>query len=140
VFALKPALLGLLILHVGVLTLVTGNTQATKTELEGAWEGEKSVVRDRERVFKPGEVMMTFSGNKLLARGIVTPDEQPLAFKLDASTTPKRFDYVSDGKTIECLYAVDGDKLTLAIPRGGPRPTAFAADASTILMTLRRKK
>ena len=114
--------------------------QSQKTELEGTWEGVRSVVGTTERTFKPGEVTMTFAGDKLLAKGIVAPDEQPLAFKINSTTSPKQFDYTAGGKTQECIYTVDGDQLTIAVPRTAGRPKAIAPDMSMVIMTLKRKK
>jgi uncharacterized protein (TIGR03067 family) len=131
---------------VGALLIIIGSTsislavQTTKTELEGSWEGQKAVVGTKERILKPGEVTMTFTGNKLLARGIVTADEQPLAFKINATASPKQLDYTADGRTRQCLYAIDGDKLTLAVPRLGIRPKAISPDESMTIMIFKRKK
>lgn len=114
--------------------------QSPKTELEGNWVGEKAVVGAGERLLKPGDMTMKFSGDKLLARGIINAEEQLLPFTIKSTARPKQFTFTAEGRTKECLYALDGDKLTLAIPRTGVRPAAIVPDDSMLILTFRRAK
>jgi uncharacterized protein (TIGR03067 family) len=135
----KSIILGVLLVVVGSVSIGFA-FQLPKTELEGSWEGQKAVVGANEWILKPGEVTMTFTGNQLLARGITTAEEQSLAFKINPTTSPKQLDYTANGRTRECLYAMNGNTLTLAVPRLGIRPDAISADMSMTIFTLSRKK
>jgi uncharacterized protein (TIGR03067 family) len=115
----------------------------SKTDLEGSWIGEHSLLGDAKRVFKPGEMTMKFAGTRLLAVGFTTPTETEVAFTIDPNQSPKHFDYVKAGSTVKCIYEVRGDVLTIAVPRGTlARPTSFTPDEkkSAIILVLKRQK
>lgn len=115
----------------------------SKTDLEGSWLGEHSLLGEAKRVFKPGEITMKFAGTRLLAVGFTTPTESEVAFTIDSNQSPKHFDYVKAGNTVKCIYEVRGDVLTIAVPRGTlARPTSFTPDEkkNAIILVLRRQK
>jgi uncharacterized protein (TIGR03067 family) len=57
-------------------------------------------------------------------------------YRLDPTRNPPAMDIVDcfgKGKTVQCIYAVEGDTLKLCVgnKKGGDRPNAFAAKAGT---------
>ena len=114
------------------------------TVLEGTWLGEKSMTSGATRAFKPGEVKMVFKGDKLLATGIVSPDERPLVFKINTAVTPHEFDYFPTAQDpMHCIFEIRDDTLTIATPRGpgGPRPAQFQPESKTmVILVLKQSK
>jgi len=100
--------------------------QATPTELEGVWNGETS----GRRVFKPGEFVLKFKGNRLFATGLVGPFEKEFSFSLDTKARPRHFDYWDNPATkTECLYEIRGETLRIAHPRLSKSRPALIPDA-----------
>lgn len=116
------------------------------TELEGTWDGDYSSTEGGKRVFKPGEVRMTFKGNKIFAVGIIAPgpDEHELSFVANSKVTPKTLDYWEDpSKKFTGIYDIQGDTLRIGLPRGtSTRPTAISGEkgSQTIVLALKKRQ
>jgi uncharacterized protein (TIGR03067 family) len=130
---------------IGGLTQLSGfavSNQAT-TELEGTWDGDMSFGKGGStRTFKPGEMWMTFKGNKAVAKGFLGPEDVEHVVELNPKVTPKHFDYHQDEKqVVPGIYELQGDTLTIAIPLGSVRPKGFKeADQEFRISTLRLKR
>jgi len=73
---------------------------------------------------------------------------QPAKYKLDPAKKPKTIDVLpTDGldkdKTIEGIYEIKGEELTVCVAKpGSPRPTEFASKAGSghVLFVLKKAK
>jgi uncharacterized protein (TIGR03067 family) len=89
------------------------------------------------RIEFKGEAITITIKDKAAVKGTFTVDPEKSPATMSIS-------YEKDGKviTIPAIYELKGDRLQLCHPNseGGDRPTAIESTASTVLMTLTRKK
>jgi uncharacterized protein (TIGR03067 family) len=121
---------------------------AKEAPIVGEWAGEKAAAGGRDEKIEPGAIMFTFAadGKLTIAEGKqARPDTG--TYKTDAKKDPAEIDIIppADKKepTVEGIYKVDGDTLTLCFVRGkGKRPTKFESPAGSdaIVITLKRVK
>ena len=121
---------------------------AKDNPIVGEWVGEKAVAGGMERPVPEGGITFKFGADGSLA---VTEGKRDKAdngtYKTDPKKTPAEIDIVppadKNEPTVEGIYKVDGDTLTLCFGRGkGARPTKFESPegSQTIVITLKRKK
>jgi uncharacterized protein (TIGR03067 family) len=114
--------------------------------LEGKWQvtslkffGEESKdKRDKEAQY-------VFKGNQLRIINKSTEEDSTQTYRLDPTRNPKHFDLESPRGTVQGIYALDGDTLTLCLPFPfvtKERPTKLEAgfDGKAALMVLKRIK
>ena len=137
-----PLALAIILIAAVCSTWGTAQTPSQPTELEGTWDGELMTRVGEKRGYKPGELWMTFTGNRLVSVGIISLTKTEVSFALNPNTRPKQFDYPhAPSLTKQCIYELRGDTLTLIIPRGSdPRPTDMDDKVATRLVLKRRKE
>ena len=108
--------------------------------LQGSWQleslefdGKKTVADEIMKLIRwefKDDALTTIKPNQ---DGTVI--KEPANFKLDVSKSPKYIDLIpldgpAKGETNKCVYSLEKDVLTLAIPRdkGGDRPTKLTTD------------
>jgi uncharacterized protein (TIGR03067 family) len=123
-------------------------TEAGQKELkalQGKWQIQKEARFDEERDRSAdANAVVEFKGHKLIAEG----KEVGEVAALDPTTDPKCIDLKIDegpakGMTVEAVYKIDGDNLTISISlTEKKRPTNFdkPKEAGSILVTLKRIK
>ena len=109
-------------------------------KLQGTW----SVVSAEADGTATDEIKndkLVFAGDKITIKK-AGGDEEHVTFTLDTSKKPKQIDINADGKMIQAIYELDGDKLKVcaAMP-GADRPTDFTTKAGSnrMLVTLKRE-
>jgi RNA polymerase sigma-70 factor (ECF subfamily) len=89
--------------------------------LDGTW---KVVSLAADGTEAPPEAIRegrwTFRGNQIIVPG---PDAGKVTYKLMQDRSPKAMDVTAldgpnKGKTSECIYEIEGERLTICIPRG----------------------
>jgi uncharacterized protein (TIGR03067 family) len=121
---------------------------AKDAPIVGEWVGEKAVAGGKEQPVPPGGITFTFAadGKLTVAEG---KKERPDTgtYKTDPKKDPAEIDIIppEDKKepTVQGIYKVDGDTLTLCFGRGkGGRPTKFEAPegSDVIVITLKKAK
>jgi len=137
-FQALPLLLSIVFVTTGV-----ARTEQ-KTDLEGTWEGVDSVTEGLVKTFKPGEVRMVFTGDKLMATGILSHDERPVAFVINSAVSPKQFDFGTDKNSLApCIYEIRADELLISVPANHTvRPKTISGDkgSGNVLLRLKRAK
>ena len=121
---------------------------AKDNPIVGEWTGEKAVGGGKEQPVPPGGITFTFAadGKLMITEGKQNrPDTG--TYKTDPKKTPAEIEIIppEDKKepTVQGIYKVDGDTLTLAFSRGkGGRPTKFESPegSDVIVITLKRVK
>jgi len=119
---------------------------AAKEKLQGIWSvtelmeaGKKAPDAKAQslRIEFKGEAITINIKDKAAVNGTFTVDS-------DKSPATMSISYERDGKAImiPAIYELKGDRLQLCHPssEGGDRPTAIESTASTVIMTLKRKK
>ena len=139
------------VLVLGIATAHTSQSRAsaspqapvTARELAGVWDGQYSVSKGKPPFqLGPGRVSMSFVGTKLLATGVVSPEERELSFTVNANTNPKQLDYwVSPTQKFQSVYEVIGDTLKIALMGANePRPKTLESTATNGVVLLVLKK
>lgn len=142
---------GWLVFLVGLLLAADAPNDALKKEkakLQGQW---KVVGLEANGQPSPEDnvpkLTLVFAADKITAKD--EDKETPLDYKLDVSTTPKLLDVTfregdQKGKTLEAIYALDGDNLKICVNLGEAknRPGEFATkqDSGLVLLILKREK
>lgn len=132
-------------------TTARGDDNKEVKGLEGTWrfvslesDGEKApptVIEKWRWVIRDGEIHM---GDPALG-------DQKSSFKLDESKKPKAIDMTAldgkaKGKTLKCIYRLDGEILKICVPEGRlatndrSRPTEFEGGKGQSLIVLERVK
>jgi len=116
----------------------------------GEWVGEKAITGGKEKPVPEGGIDFTFTDDgKLTVREGTRNDAASFktgSYKIDAKKNPAEIDIMPppDKKepTIQGIYKIEGDTLTLCIGHDTDRPTKFEspAGAKTMLMILKRAK
>jgi uncharacterized protein (TIGR03067 family) len=116
----------------------------------GEWVGEKAVAGGKELPVPKGGIAFTFTADgKLTVREGEREKADTGTYKADPKKDPAELDIVppADKKepTVQGIYKVDGDTLTLCFARGkagAARPTKFEAPegSDVIMITLKRVK
>jgi uncharacterized protein (TIGR03067 family) len=138
-----------LLLAVALPAAAGGKDDAVKAELgrlKGAWQataveqdGKRATddVAKQMRLVFDGEELTVFAGDTVLMRG---------AAQLDPGAKPKALTLASTagrlkGQTVEGIYELDGDALTVCLgPPGGPRPAGFKSGKDQPLVVCKRAK
>jgi uncharacterized protein (TIGR03067 family) len=117
----------------------------------GEWVGEKAVAGGMNLPIPDGGIVFTFATDGVLTvregnKGM--PDTG--SYKADPKKDPAEIDLTpqpnkQEEVTLQGIYKLDGDTLTLCFRHGAPgteRPTNFESPAGSdvIVMTLKRKK
>src|SRR5262245_51832056 len=116
----------------------------------GEWAGEKAIAAGKEQPVPKGGITFTFTadGKLTVTEGERKKDDTG-SYKVDAKKDPAEVDIIppADKKepTVQGIYKVDGDTLTLCFSRGkagAARPTKFEAPegSDAIVITLKRVK
>jgi uncharacterized protein (TIGR03067 family) len=116
----------------------------------GEWVGEKAITGGKEKPVPEGGIDFTFTEDgKLMVREGTRNDaasNKTGSYKIDSKKTPAEIDIIppADKKeaTIQGIYKIEGDTLTLCISHDADRPTKFEspAGAKTMVMVLKRAK
>jgi uncharacterized protein (TIGR03067 family) len=122
--------------------------QAAKAKLKGTW---KVVSLEEQGTKAPDDVVkkmrLVFQDSKLVLKGMDDGDHEA-SYTIDPSKKPATLDLVpadgtEKGKTLRCIYAVEGDELKLcSAPPDGDRPKEFTAakGSQSVLLVLKRDK
>lgn len=135
-------------LAVGVVGLAAG--QDNKTPLEGTWVIE-SLVRDgkdESANYKGGKRVNTGTKYTMVPPGGSKAQAAEGGFTVNADKTPATIDMMPgrgqyEGKTLQGIYKVEGDTLTIAFAQTGKdRPTAFESKpgSGVVLVVHKRAK
>lgn len=115
----------------------------------GEWVGEKAVAGGKEQPVPEGGITFIFAADgKLTIKEGKRDKNDTGTCKTDAKKDPAEIDIIppEDKKdpTVQGIYKLDGDTLTLAFGRGKEksRPTKFESPegTDTIVITLKRAK
>jgi len=116
----------------------------------GEWVGEKAVVGGKEQPVPKGGISFTFTADgKMIVREGEREKADTGTYKADPKKDPAEVDIIppEDKKepTVQGIYKVDGDTLTLCFARGkagAARPSKFEAPegSDVIVITLKRVK
>jgi uncharacterized protein (TIGR03067 family) len=116
----------------------------------GEWVGEKAVAGGKEQPVPAGGIHFTFMADgKLVVKEGAKEKSDTGTYKTDPKKDPAEIDIISPEEkkepTVQGIFKVDGDTLTLCFGRGkaGPaRPTKFEAPegSDAIVITLKRVK
>lgn len=115
----------------------------------GEWVGEKAVAGGKDRPVPEGGITFTFTADgKLSVKEGPRERADTGTYTTDPKKNPAEIDIIppADKKdpTIQGIYKLDGDTLTLCFGRGmgGGRPTKFESPegSDVMLMTLKRVK
>jgi uncharacterized protein (TIGR03067 family) len=131
--------------------MVRGDDDKKDNGLEGTWkfvslesDGEMApptVIEKWRWVIRDGEIHM----------GDAAQGEQKSSYKLDETKKPKTIDMTAldgdqKGKTLKCIYQLDGEILKICLPEGKQaneeqsRPTEFDGGKGRSLIVLERVK
>jgi len=138
------AIVGVLLMATAAIDGASLRQQATKTELEGTWDGEMSIGGGRTRTFAAGEMWVTFRGNTVTGKKFLSPEGVEAKFEVDSKASPKHFDYIQpSGNPIHGIYEIQGDSLTIAISLEATRPAGFKESDQSFrvsILKLKRRK
>jgi RNA polymerase sigma-70 factor (ECF subfamily) len=147
---MKPGgLAGLALVAFASLALADDDDEAKR--MEGTWKFV-SLTADGEAT--PQDFLQkarwTIRGKEILIPG--PAEDGKASFTLDPTRSPKALDMTAmngpfKGKTILCIYKLEGDRLTICLgggkadePGSRPRPEAFDGGAGRSLLVLERGK
>jgi uncharacterized protein (TIGR03067 family) len=119
-------------------------------KLDGKWKPVKMITVDGEKDGGPDgpDVTFEFKGRTLVVEG----KEVAEVTAIDSATDPKSLDFkvkvrtgeLAEGSTVEAIYKLDGDTLTMAvyIGEGKKRPGGFDApkEAGSFVFVFKRVK
>src|SRR5262249_16339103 len=140
---LTCSVVGLLILVGARQALADKEPQKDEEKILGTWSIvsiEEGGKKGPEEAIKDTTVTFTADGKMIAKRG---EQEQEFTFRLDPTQKIKEFNGTNaQGKTINGIYKLDGDMLTVCFDRAGGRPTEFASPEGTkiVLEVLKREK
>jgi uncharacterized protein (TIGR03067 family) len=125
------------------LTLTAATQAGGKSDLDrlqGTWETVKVTVEGKEIPAEGKKTLLVFKANKLTITNVGAPGAE-LTIALDETNKPKTLTtFVGKKKEMTIIYRLEGDTLTLAMPKpGSPAPTSFDAKDALVL-TLKRAK
>jgi uncharacterized protein (TIGR03067 family) len=116
----------------------------------GEWVGEKAITGGKEKPVPDGGISFNFTDDgKLVVKEGTRGDAASYktgSYKIDAKKNPAEIDIIPppDKKepTIQGIFKIEGDTLTICIGHDTARPTKFesAEGAKTMLMILKRAK
>jgi len=116
----------------------------------GEWVGEKAVAGGKERPVPEGGITFTFTADgKMVVKEGNREKGDTGSYKADPKKDPAEIDIIppADKKdpTVQGIYKLDGDTLTLCFGRGkagAARPSKFESPegSDTIVITLKRAK
>jgi len=132
------------------MALAVGAPAKDAPAIVGEWAGEKAVAGGKERPVPKGGISFTFTADgKLIIREGEREKADTGTYKADPKKDPAELDIIppEDKKepTVQGIYKVDGDTLTLCFGRGkvgAARPSKFEAPegSDVIVITLKRVK
>ncbi len=113
----------------------------------GEWTGESAVAGGKPKPAPDGGITFTFAADgKLFVREGNRDKPEEGTYKSDPKKSPGEIDLVPQlgGKapTLQGIYKIEGDTLTLCFTLGGERPMEFASPAGseTMVITCKRAK
>jgi uncharacterized protein (TIGR03067 family) len=129
---------------VGLLSAHAADTKKDEEKILGSWtivSFEESGKKAADAAIQDTKVTFTADGKITVKRG---EQVEEFTYKLDPTQKIKEFNGTnSQGKTINGIYKLEGDSLTVCFDRaGGGRPSEFASgDGTTIVLeVLKREK
>ncbi len=143
----------LTVLTVGLLVgagVAGDEAKKDKDKLQGTWKavtmerrGESKDDTQDHRLIFAGDEFTIKRGDQELIKGKfkLTPDQKPRAIDMEITEDPQA---ENKGKTVQGIYALDGDSLKWCFgePGGADRPKELSAPAGTKynLVTFKREK
>ena len=112
--------------------------------LDGKW-----AIVELQRDGKADESMVGATREHVGDKYTVTPKAGKAiggTVKLDSAVTPRTMDMMPSegrykGKTLQCIYKIDGDTLTICFSEPGKdRPTEFSSKENNALVTHKKQK
>jgi uncharacterized protein (TIGR03067 family) len=148
---MHATLLILLATTLGAPTTKEKEKDTAKDSIVGEWEGVKASANGMELPVPAGGIKFEFTADgKMMVHEGKKDKPDAGTYTVDAKKNPAEVDLVppADKKepTVQGIYKVEGDELTLCFSRGpdgkAARPTKFEAPAGSqsILITLKRVK
>jgi uncharacterized protein (TIGR03067 family) len=120
-----------------------------ESTIVGEWTGEKATRGGQDRPVPEGGIRFTFTADgKLTVKEGNREPKDGATYKVNTKKEPAEIDIIppegKDEPTIEGIFKIEGDTLTICITRGkgGERPTKFESPegSQTMLMIFKRAK
>jgi uncharacterized protein (TIGR03067 family) len=140
----------LVVVAAGLLVAADAKEDAVKTEkakLKGTWKTvslEDNGDKAPEDVVK--KMRLVFQDSKIIIKGTDNGDHEG-TYTIDPSQKPATLDLVpadgpDKGKTLRCIYSLEGDDLKICSPSKSDddRPKEFAAKKAVLLVFKREKQ
>jgi uncharacterized protein (TIGR03067 family) len=122
-------------------TVAAPAPKETLQPLLGHWACTARIYNGRPSDLDPCEWEFATRGKLVKRLGGYEPDQRRYA--VDPTTTPGHLDLITEEETVEAIFRVEGDTLTICYCNtSNDRPNRFESPAGTnlILMTFRRAK